>query len=685
MMRVLFAGAVIIALVAIVVMTFTTAVRDHQRADGLGEHSGLVLSSSELVERNVVELETGVRGYSATGQRRFLGPWSQARASLPGDLARLRQLADDRGQELRAAALQSAVTSYINGYTVPFVARPRPLRGKALIAFTARGKTLLDAIRERFARFYAAEQTLQAGRDRKSAATDRKLIVVGAGAGLVIALAILLFIGLVARRIVLPLRRMIAACTRLAAGERDVHAPIGGRAELRELGRAFNDMAAGLSAREHELQGAAQAFERERLALDEAQRIAHVGSWSWEIATDKATWSLEMYRIFGRDRAQGPATGEEFFAYLHPDDREQVGAGYAQMFGDAGSFELDYRVVLGTGVTLTLHALGRRDPDRPGCYAGTVQDVTELRQAERSARRERDYAAAITGSMREGFMLTRDGAILEVNQALCELTGFSREELLGVGVPYPFWAPEAVPEIARQRKLIQGEQGHEFEAKYVRKDGTRFDASITAVAARSIDGEPLGYVSTVRDISERKRIEAELQRLATHDPLTGLANYRVLHERLRSDVARATRHGHPLSVAVLDLDHFKEINDRYGHPTGDRVLCEAAHRLSAVARDGELLARVGGEEFAWILNSDGLDAIAATERARQAISATPFAEVGTLTLSAGVCDLKAAGGREHLYQRADEALYWAKRNGRNRSSRYSSELAYELATADFKD
>ena len=249
MMRVLFAGAVIIALVAIVVMTFTAAVRDHQRADGLGEHSGLVLNSSELIESKVVDLETGVRGYSATGQRRFLGPWSAARASLPGDLARLRQLADDRAQKLRAAALQSAVTSYINGYTVPFVARPHPLRGQALIAFTARGKTLLDGLRARFARFDASEQGLQASRDRRSAVTDRKLIVVGAGAGLVIALAILLFIGLVARRIVLPLRRMIAACAQLAAGERDVRAPIGGRAELRELGRAFNEMAGGLSAR----------------------------------------------------------------------------------------------------------------------------------------------------------------------------------------------------------------------------------------------------------------------------------------------------------------------------------------------------------------------------------------------------------------------------------------------------
>jgi diguanylate cyclase (GGDEF)-like protein/PAS domain S-box-containing protein len=682
MVRVLVGEAGIIALVAVVMTTFTAAVRDHQRATRQGAQSAQVLNASQLIERKVIDLETGVRGYADTGQRRFLTPWSEARATLPGELAQLRRLVDDRGQERRVAALQSSVGSYITGYTVPFVARPRPLRGAALIAFTVRGKTLLDALRARFSHFDATEQSLQASRDRRSAATDRKLVVIGAGAGLVIALTIVLFLALVARLIVVPLRRVIAACAAFAAGERDVRAPVTGRGELRELGWAFNEMAERLSARELELQAAARALERERLALDEAQRIAYVGSWWWDTGADEATWSLEMYRIFGREPGRGPATGDEFFAYLHPDDRQRVAAAYDQTFGDQGSFELDYRIVPENGSALTLHALGRRDRDRPGCYAGTVQDVTELRLAELGRRRQRDYAAAITSSMREGFMLMRDGVILEVNDALCELTGFSRAELLGVGVPYPFWAPEAVEEIARERKLIRGERGHEFEATYMRKDGTRFDASITAVAARSADGEPLGYVSTVRDISERKRIEAELQRLATHDPLTGLANYRVLHERLRAEVARATRHRHPLSVAVLDLDHFKDVNDRYGHPTGDRVLFEAAQRLGAVAREGELLARVGGEEFAWILNSEGLDAIAATERARRAISATPFAGVGTVTISIGVCDLQAAGGREHLYQRADQALYWSKRHGRNRSSRYSSEIAYELASSD---
>jgi diguanylate cyclase (GGDEF)-like protein/PAS domain S-box-containing protein len=413
-------------------------------------------------------------------------------------------------------------------------------------------------------------------------------------------------------------------------------------------------------------------LEQQRRALDEAQRIARVGSWWWDTDTDRATWSTEMYTIFDRDPARGPATSEELFAHVHPDDREQLAAGYASTFGGGATFELDYRIVLDSGVTRVLHGLGRQDPDRPGWYAGTVQDVTALRQAERQLRAERDYGAAITSSMHEGFMLTRDGAILEVNQALCDLTGLAREELIGARAPYPFWAPEAAEEIARERALI-GEQGHEFETTFMHGDGTRFDVSVTSVPARTADGELLGYVSTVRDVSERKRHLGELERLATHDPLTGLANHRTVHERLAAEVARAARARQPLSVAILDLDHFKEINDQNGHLVGDCVLRELGRRLQDITRDGELVARVGGEEFAWILNASGPEAFAAAERLRQAIVETPFERVGAVTMSVGVCDLSAAIDGEQLYERADQAMYTAKQQGRNQTYQYTAQ------------
>jgi diguanylate cyclase (GGDEF)-like protein/PAS domain S-box-containing protein len=423
-----------------------------------------------------------------------------------------------------------------------------------------------------------------------------------------------------------------------------------------------------------------RSLRAQRVALDDAQRIAHMGSWSWDTGTDEAAWTAEMYTIFGRAPERGPATGAELFAHVHPDDRERFATDYAEAFGGRPSFEFDCRIVVGDGCQRTVHGLGRRDPDRPGVYVGTVQDVTELRQAERRLRRERDYGAAITSSMHEGFMLTRDSTILEVNPALSLMTGFTRGELLGAHTPYPFWAPESSEQILRQRALID-EHGHDFETTYVRKDGTRFDAAITSVAARAADGELLGYVSTIRDVSERKRHLVELERLATHDPLSGLANHRVFHERLRAEVARAARNRQPLSVAILDLDHFKEINDRHGHPAGDSVLRELGRRLRESTREGELVARVGGEEFAWLLNAEGPEALAGAERLREAVISTPFEQVGAVTVSIGICGLRGTSDPDELYRGADQALYLAKNQGRNRACLLLPEPAAERTTS----
>jgi diguanylate cyclase (GGDEF)-like protein len=133
-----------------------------------------------------------------------------------------------------------------------------------------------------------------------------------------------------------------------------------------------------------------------------------------------------------------------------------------------------------------------------------------------------------------------------------------------------------------------------------------------------------------------------------------------------------------LSLAVFDLDHFKLVNDTYGHPTGDRVLAEFAERLMDERRAGDIVARVGGEEFAWImLDADGTAAELCAERARRAIADTPFPGVGDLTTSIGVCALADADDSQ-LLRRADLALYWAKSGGRNAIMRYSPENVKRL-------
>jgi diguanylate cyclase (GGDEF)-like protein len=170
-----------------------------------------------------------------------------------------------------------------------------------------------------------------------------------------------------------------------------------------------------------------------------------------------------------------------------------------------------------------------------------------------------------------------------------------------------------------------------------------------------------------------------LARDASTDSLTGIANRRVFHERLSAEVARAHRYQHTLALVLLDLDHFKAINDLHGHQAGDRVLVMFAELLSALTRDGELVARIGGEEFAWLLpETDRQGAHAAAERIRQAIETTQLPEVVAVTLSAGVCSSENAPDADTLVRNADRALYWAKESGRNTTFLYTDEAGAAL-------
>lgn len=196
------------------------------------------------------------------------------------------------------------------------------------------------------------------------------------------------------------------------------------------------------------------------------------------------------------------------------------------------------------------------------------------------------------------------------------------------------------------------------------------------VTSRLGDAEPFppdaearlaGFAELVSLAIANSDARAELALRATTDSLTGLANRRTFDERLDVEIARAQRHDHPLSLAVIDLDNFKSVNDRHGHLAGDDVLVEVARRLSALARAGDVVARMGGEEFAWLLPETNIEsAAAAARRACRAIRDVPFGRIGIVTASVGVCRLAPRDDGGGIYRRADDALYRAKALGRDR-------------------
>ncbi len=162
----------------------------------------------------------------------------------------------------------------------------------------------------------------------------------------------------------------------------------------------------------------------------------------------------------------------------------------------------------------------------------------------------------------------------------------------------------------------------------------------------------------------------ELARLANTDPLTGLANRRRLAEAIESERLRFARYGHAFSILLIDLDHFKAVNDRFGHGVGDRTLQALAARIVEVLRDVDTLGRWGGEEFVVILPETGFDeALQKAAALCEHVAATPLLADHAITISCGVTNAAAGDDADALLRRADEALYAAKRGGRNRAIR----------------
>ncbi|RTQ99872.1 GGDEF domain-containing protein [Halomonas nitroreducens] len=270
-----------------------------------------------------------------------------------------------------------------------------------------------------------------------------------------------------------------------------------------------------------------------------------------------------------------------------------------------------------------------------------------------------------------GICITNADGIYEmVNPAYCDFFGYREDELLGQH--FTLVVPEAHRSMLSQLHdcFIQGEDAREIRQEWevVRKDGAQ--RSIIAEAVRLVDGHGAVKKATyVTDITERKRLERRLDFLARHDELTGLLNRRAGLARLDEEIARARRQGTPLCVAICDLDHFKQINDRHGHAMGDEALQGVAEVMHAELRRYDVLARLGGEEFLVMLPGAARPAAEqAIERLRARLEDARLGKPDlALTVSAGIAGLAEGDSGEALLERADRALYQAKRQGRNRT------------------
>jgi len=318
-----------------------------------------------------------------------------------------------------------------------------------------------------------------------------------------------------------------------------------------------------------------------------------------------------------------------------------------------------------------------------------LQDVTEQVRRERQLRQNDAWLSALLTSITDYALvgLDRDGRVAGWNETIGRVTGHSHAV---VGSPYSVFYPAdaTTPEHVQDRLVEADRNGWSLdEGPRLRADGSAFWASAMisplpdrdAAACDPADPADPAYCMVLRDISDKREAIEKRRKSVFADHLTGVANRRAFFEAAELELARSRTRPRPTALILIDADHFKAINDRHGHPGGDAVLRHLGALLATTFRQVDVVARVGGEEFAVLLPSSTLEeAAAVAERLRRLVAARPAPFDGAtipFTVSAGVavCD-GGQLGLDALMKRADRALYAAKAAGRDRV-----ELAAEAA------
>jgi diguanylate cyclase (GGDEF)-like protein/PAS domain S-box-containing protein len=417
----------------------------------------------------------------------------------------------------------------------------------------------------------------------------------------------------------------------------------------------------------------------QRLAL--SLRGADLAMSDWHIPSSALVFGEGWTKLLGYQPEELHPHISTLAGLVNPEDMPATRKALIRhLKSESSSLEVEVRMRHRDGHWIWVLARGmaveRTSDGRAFRLSGTAMDITARKLAEVEIARLSQWNELLLNSAGDGiFGVDRAGLCTFANPAALAILGFSKEEVLGKnahqlfhhhhkdGSPYP---QEDCPIYLTLRDGIQ----REVEDAFFRKNGESFPIQLTVTPMHE-DGQLIGMVVLFQDIARRKTMEQELMRLATTDPLTGVANRRRFLEQLDMERVRVKRFGGPAAILILDIDHFKYVNDTHGHAIGDAVLQHLAELSRLRLRRIDLFGRLGGEEFGILLpGSDAAGAWQFADQFRRYVAGTPLhSSKGTIpfTVSIGVAEfLLDDVASDSILDRADVALYRAKEGGRNR-------------------
>ncbi len=432
-----------------------------------------------------------------------------------------------------------------------------------------------------------------------------------------------------------------------------------------------------------------------------AKEAAKAATWYWDIKNNHFIWDDEMFSLFGLEKTEPKL--ELWEKALHPHDKHTAMAALRNSIEQHTPFICSYRVMLADNQVRWIDAFGSTNFDSAGNPAemvGICLDSSVLHESEHLLKENENRLRYLFEHLPVPYQaIDAAGQWLDVNHKMADLLGFfSPGQMIGLNF-FDHMHDDYREQNEKKHTEFRCTHLLDGECQLLDKKGKKISVIIASHAEKDVNGDYLKTHLIMTDITERRGWEdalaklntelemrvaqrtaeleqanAILQEVAREDALTKIPNRLALNERLRTEFVRLKRRKHGYVILMLDIDHFKHVNDTYGHAVGDAVLIQLANSLKVSIRADDFVCRFGGEEFLVLLPDTSIDAgYQVAEKIRKTIEAFVHPNAGKMTVSVGLAMADDQDSDEYVaVNKADDALYQAKKSGRNQTSIHKS-------------